>query len=75
MRGVKPSRNPRLWEACVNAIVFQQVSLRAANTIMHRLVFALWQPVEVAGRRNTYFTFPSEESFQSAQDDLLRPTG
>ena len=29
MRGVKPPRYPTLWEACVNAIVFQQVSLVA----------------------------------------------
>lgn len=26
MRGLKPPRYPTLWEACVNAIVFQQVS-------------------------------------------------
>ena len=33
MRGVKPPRYPTLWEACVNAIVFQQVSLIAASSI------------------------------------------
>ena len=31
MDGVKPPRYPSLWEACANAIVFQQVSLRAAS--------------------------------------------
>ena len=41
MRGVKPPRYPTLWEACVNAIVFQQVSLLAASAIMRRLIVAL----------------------------------
>ena len=41
MRGVRPPRYPTLWEACVNAIVFQQVSLHAASAIMERLIVAL----------------------------------
>ena len=41
MRGVKPPRYPSLWEACANAIVFQQLSLRAASAIMHRLILAV----------------------------------
>jgi hypothetical protein len=31
MRGIKPPRYPTLWEACVNTIVFQQISLQAAS--------------------------------------------
>ena len=49
MRGVKPPRYPTLWEACVNAIVFQQVSLVAASTIMGRLTLGLGEPVEQGG--------------------------
>jgi DNA-3-methyladenine glycosylase II len=41
MRGVKPPRYPTLWEACVNAIVFQQISLAAASAIMGRLIVGL----------------------------------
>ena len=37
MRGVRPPRYPTMWEACVNAIVFQQISLHAASAIMGRL--------------------------------------
>lgn len=33
MLGVKPPRYATLWEACVNAIVFQQVSFYAASSI------------------------------------------
>ncbi|HWC44808.1 MAG TPA: hypothetical protein VG868_01730, partial [Casimicrobiaceae bacterium] len=38
MRGVKPPRYPTLWEACANAIVFQQLSVRAAGAITQRLL-------------------------------------
>jgi len=73
MRGVKPPRYPTLWEACVNAIVFQQVSLVAASSILRRMIMALGSPIErddIALR-----TFPSVESFQSASDDVLRSAG
>lgn len=73
MRGVKPPRYPTLWEACANAIVFQQVSLRAASAIMHRLIVALGQPVESEGVR--LYVFPTMESVRDANDDLLRATG
>ncbi len=75
MSGVKPPRYPTLWEACANAIVFQQVSLRAASAIMQRLVLALGLPVEVAGLPKPCLIFPSADSIQSATDDLLRATG
>jgi len=42
---------PTLWEACVNAIVFQQVSLVAASTIMGRLMTGLSELVERDGIR------------------------
>ncbi len=75
MRGVKPPRYPALWDACANAIVFQQVSLRAASAIMHRLIVALGQPVEVAGIPVPLYQFPSAERINAATDDLLRSTG
>lgn len=75
MRGVKPPRYPALWDACANAIVFQQVSLRAASAIMHRLVVALGQPVEVAGVPVPLYQFPTAGSINAATDDLLRTTG
>jgi DNA-3-methyladenine glycosylase II len=37
-RGVKPPRYPSLWEAIVNAVVFQQVSIHAAAAILRRLI-------------------------------------
>lgn len=75
MRGVKPPRYPTLWEACANAIVFQQVSLRAASAIMQRLVLALGESVDVAGLPTPCFAFPPAEVFHDASDGLLRAAG
>lgn len=75
MRGVKPPRYPGIWEACVNAIVFQQISLRAATAIMHRLIVALARPVKADGVPVPLYLFPSAASVQNATDDLLRTAG
>lgn len=48
MRGLKSPRYPALFEACANAIVFQQVSLQAASAIMRRLILALGEKVDTA---------------------------
>lgn len=73
MRGVKPPRYPTLWEACVNAVVFQQVSLAAASTIMGRLTAALGPPMDCRGVR--LHRFPSPGQLQAAPDRLLRGAG
>jgi DNA-3-methyladenine glycosylase II len=73
MRGVRPPRYPTLWEACVNAIVFQQVSLVAASTIMGRLTVRLGGLVERGGIR--LYRFPGVEQVQRAPDPLLRAAG
>ena len=44
-RGVKPPRYPTLWEALCHAIVFQQLSIVAASSIMLRFVHACSTPV------------------------------
>jgi len=73
MRGVKPPRYPTLWEAFVNAIAFQQVSLHAASAIVRRLIVAIGQPLESKG--TPLYTFPSAERVLCVSDDVLRATG
>jgi len=73
MRGVRPPRYPTLWEACVNAVVFQQISLRAASAIMRRLILALGQSVDSEGV--SLYTFPTAKHFLDAEDDILRAAG
>ena len=73
MRGVRPPRYPTLWEACVNAVVFQQVSLVAASAIMGRLIAALARTVDREGVH--LYRFPGLEEVQDAGDSLLRAAG
>jgi DNA-3-methyladenine glycosylase II len=73
MRGVRPPRYPTLWEACVNAIVFQQISLHAASAIMRRLILALGQSVDSDGV--AVYAFPTAKAFLGAEDDGLRAAG
>ena len=72
-RGVKPPRYPTLWEAFVNAIVFQQVSLNAASAIARRLIMGLGTPLKSKG--TPLYLFPSAERVLHAEDDVLRATG
>lgn len=73
MRGVRPPRYPTLWEACVNATVFQQISLLAASAIMRRLIVSLDPPLDCDGF--ALHTFPTIERFMAADDYVLRAAG
>jgi DNA-3-methyladenine glycosylase II len=74
MRGVKPPRYPTLWEACVNAIVFQQVSIHAAGAILQRYVVALGSPFKLR-EGVTLYAFPDAEVTLRADDAELRAVG
>ncbi len=73
LRGLKPPRYPSLWEACAHAIVFQQISIHAAASIMRRAIEALGEPVSVGGVRCV--TFPEAERWRSVGDAILRDAG
>lgn len=75
MQGVKPPRYPTLWEACANAVIFQQVTLRAASAIIQRLIVALGRSVETDGVPMPLYAFPTAESVHGAPDNLLRAIG
>jgi len=73
MRGIKPPRYPTLWEAIVNAIVFQQVSIHAASAILRRIVEHLTKPIEHQGRK--YHPFFTAEDWLAAKSKQLRALG
>jgi DNA-3-methyladenine glycosylase II len=73
MRGVKPPRYATLWEACVNAIVFQQVSLYAASAILGRVILALGEPSESAGVMLR--AIPTIDAFLAAPESTLSAAG
>lgn len=75
MQGVRPPCYPTLWEACVNAIVFQQLSIHAAGAIIRRLIVVLGHRVETDWAPVPLYAFPRAETFQEATDDTLRATG
>jgi DNA-3-methyladenine glycosylase II len=57
-RGVKPPRYPSLWEAIVNAVVFQQVSIHAAAAILRRVIERYEQRRRVGGTDLAAFVPP-----------------
>jgi DNA-3-methyladenine glycosylase II len=73
MRGLKPPRYPTLFEACANAIVFQQVSLHAASAIMRRLIVALGTQVEHDGV--PLVMLPTVDRLLGADDAVTRAAG
>ncbi|MDQ2680808.1 MAG: hypothetical protein M3Y21_07295 [Candidatus Eremiobacteraeota bacterium] len=74
MRGVKPPRYPTLWEACVNAIVFQQVSLAAASTILRRVIVAVTSPF-VCENGTALHAFPDAATVLGTDDRVLNSAG
>jgi DNA-3-methyladenine glycosylase II len=73
MRGVKPPRYPTLWEALVNALVFQQVSLHAALAVLRRVI-TRFSPV-VAFDRHLLAPFPSPAAILTSDPVELRGLG
>jgi DNA-3-methyladenine glycosylase II len=73
LRGLKPPRYPTLWEACAHAIVFQQISIVAAASIMQRVVTSLSEPVMVG--ELALRPFPTPAALLRAHDRTLRAAG
>ncbi|HET7565525.1 MAG TPA: hypothetical protein VFJ96_11055 [Gemmatimonadaceae bacterium] len=73
LRGIKPPRYRSLWEAFVNAVVFQQVSLHAATAVVKRLIMTFGTPAESGG--TPLYIFPTIERVLSEPDETLRATG
>ena len=71
--GVKPPRYPSIWEACVNAIVYQQVSIHAAGAILRRVIERYAVPV-VSGEARMY-AFPAAQTLVDADAEELRGLG
>ncbi len=72
-RGVKPPRYPTVWEACVNAIVYQQISIHAAGAILRRTIERFATPVPIGDSR--LYAFPGPQMFIDANAEELRAQG
>ena len=72
-RGVKPPRYPTVWEACVNAIVYQQVSIHAAGAILRRVIERYADTRRIDGAE--LYAFPGPETLLDADAGELRGLG
>jgi DNA-3-methyladenine glycosylase II len=71
--GVKPPRYPTMWEAAVNAIVYQQVSIHAASAILRRVIERYGTPVDAGA--GPLFPFPGPQTLVDADAEELRGLG
>ena len=71
--GVKPPRYPSVWEACVNAIVYQQVSIHAAGAILRRVIERYAVVLEIGAAR--LHAFPPPQTLLDADPAALRALG
>lgn len=72
-RGLKPVRYPTLWEACVNAIVFQSVSLHAASAVLGRMLTRYTRGVDDG--EHTLRPFPLPRQIAQADPAELKSFG
>jgi DNA-3-methyladenine glycosylase II len=72
-RGVKPPRYPTVWEACVNAIVYQQISIHAAGAILRRVIEHYAVPVTIGDSR--LYAFPGPQTLIDADAEDMRGLG
>ena len=69
---MKPPRYPSLWEAIVNAVVYQQVSIHAAGAILRRVIERYAAPLETNGVR--LYPFPlAAHAARCRPDRAARP--
>ncbi len=73
LRGLRPPRYPSLWEALAHSIVFQQISIHAAASIMRRTIETLSEPLEHDGV--AYYPFPRPADVLACPAERLRAAG
>ena len=71
--GLKNPSTPTLFEALVDSIIEQQISLKAAHSIENRLIKQFGQSVHLYGQ--DYYSYPSPEDLGSLDLEELRSCG
>jgi DNA-3-methyladenine glycosylase II len=72
-RGVKPPRFPTVFEALINAIAFQQISLEAGLSLLNRLAATYGKAVRVNGV--CLHAFPCPSDLAGLEPQALREIG
>ena len=71
--GLKNPTTPTVFEALVDSIVEQQISIKVARTVEHRLAKKFGDQLEIDGDR--YFAFPTPQNIASASLDEIQQVG
>lgn len=72
-RGLKAPSTPTVFEALVDSIIEQQISLAVARTLESRLTKMFGDPLLVDGQ--TYYAFPAPERIASGRPEQFRACG
>ena len=73
LRGLKSPTTPTVFEALIDSIVEQQISLSIANTMEGRLIKSFGEVLSL--NKQVYYAFPTPQEFASASVRTLRSCG
>ncbi len=73
LRGLKSPTTPTVFEALIDSIIEQQISLTVARTIQNRIIREHGARLDHAGR--VYFCYPTPEILAGVPAELLRACG
>jgi len=73
LRGLKSPITPTIFEALIDCIIEQQISLKAAHSIENRLIKRFGDSMKVEGE--TYYAYPSPENLTHLELQDLRDCG
>jgi DNA-3-methyladenine glycosylase II len=73
MYGLKSPTTPTVFEALVDSIIEQQISLIAAHSMQKKLIRAFGDRLELDGE--TYYAYPTPEKLASVSVDKIRACG
>ena len=73
LRGLKAPTTPTVFEALVDSVIEQQISLKAAHSIENRLIRSVGNPVTING--DTWHCFPTPGNIAETADSTFRACG
>lgn len=71
--GLKTPTTPTVFEALVDSIVEQQISLKAAHSIERRIIKTFGSTLNIGS--HIYYAFPTPDQLNNAPEDQLRECG
>ena len=73
LRGLRAPATPTVFEALVDSVIEQQISLAAAHRVEHRLIRAIGR--KIALEKGTFFCYPTPAALAGTADTTFRSLG